>query len=74
MAWRRPKTPVPLDKIKIIALMVLWSQEAEIDNLVLEELLDDEGVRACTDRGRALPVARRSAYSAHARRFVFALS
>ena len=41
-----PETPVPLDKIKIIALMVLWSQEAEIDNLVLEELLDDEGVRA----------------------------
>ena len=40
-----PETPVPLDKIKIIALMVLWSQEAEIDNLVLEELLDDEGVR-----------------------------
>ena len=34
---------VSLQKIKIIALMVLWSQEAEIDNLVLEELLDDEG-------------------------------
>ncbi|MNI85103.1 Protein Smg [compost metagenome] len=40
-----PETPVPLSKIKIIALMVLWSQEAEIDNLVLEELLDEEGVR-----------------------------
>ncbi len=39
------ESPVPLSKIKIIALMVLWSQEAEIDNLVLEELLDDEGVR-----------------------------
>ena len=48
-----PETPVPLDKIKIIALMVLWSQEAEIDNLVLEELLDDEGVRRLRDRGRA---------------------
>ena len=48
-----PETPVPLDKIKIIALMVLWSQEAEIDNLVLEELLDDEACGACTDRGRA---------------------
>jgi Smg protein len=36
---------VPLSKIKIIALMVLWSQEAEIDNLVLEELLDDDGTR-----------------------------
>lgn len=40
-----PESPVPLSKIKIVALMVLWSQEAEIDNLVLEELLDDEGAR-----------------------------
>jgi Smg protein len=40
-----PDSPVPLSKIKIIALMVLWSQEAEIDNLVLEELLDEDGVR-----------------------------
>ena len=38
-------SPVSLDKVKIVALMVLWSQEAEIDNLVLEELLDDDGVR-----------------------------
>ncbi|MDQ2136933.1 DUF494 domain-containing protein [Alcaligenaceae bacterium A4P071] len=44
-AYASPESPVPLAKIKIIALMVLWSQEAEIDNLVLEELLDDEGVR-----------------------------
>jgi len=44
-ALASPVTPVPLSKLKIIALMVLWSQEAEIDNLVLEELLDDDGVR-----------------------------
>lgn len=30
---------VNLERIKIIALMVLWSQEAEIDHLILEELL-----------------------------------
>ena len=28
-----------LDRIKVIALMVLWSQEAEVDHLILEELL-----------------------------------
>ena len=44
-ALAAPETPVPLSRIKIIALMVLWSQEAEIDNLVLEELLDDEAGR-----------------------------
>jgi Smg protein len=38
-----PDTPIPLSEMKIIALMVLWSQEAEIDNLVLDALLDDEG-------------------------------
>jgi len=42
-AFASPDSPVSLAKIKIVALMVLWSQEAEIDNLVLEELLDDEG-------------------------------
>jgi Smg protein len=41
--WRPPDTPIPLSEMKIIALMVLWSQEAEIDNLVLDALLDDEG-------------------------------
>ncbi len=30
---------VNLTRIKVIALMVLWSQEAEIDHLILEELL-----------------------------------
>jgi Smg protein len=37
--------PVSLQKIKIIALMVLWSQEAEVDHLILEELLRDDGDR-----------------------------
>lgn len=32
-------TPVSLERVKVIALMVLWSQEAEIDYLILEELL-----------------------------------
>ncbi len=31
---------VPLSKLKIIVLMVLWSQQVNIDLLVLEELLD----------------------------------
>ena len=35
-------TPVSLSKIKIIALMVLWSHEIEIDHLVFEELLTDD--------------------------------
>ena len=39
------ESPVSLEKIKIIALMVLWSQEAEIDHLVLEELLTDDRSR-----------------------------
>ncbi len=44
-ALASPEAPVPLSCTKIIALMVLWSQEAEIDNLVLDELLEDEGGR-----------------------------
>jgi len=44
-ALAAPEAPVPLSCTKIIALMVLWSQEAEIDNLVLDELLEDESGR-----------------------------
>jgi Smg protein len=33
--------PVQLAKLKLIVLMVLWSQQADIDVLLLEELLDD---------------------------------
>ena len=37
-------SPLSLAEIKVLALMVLWSQEAEVDHLVFEELLtDDEG-------------------------------
>lgn len=36
------ESPVPLDKIKIVALMVLWNHEAEIDHLIFEELLTDD--------------------------------
>lgn len=35
------ETPVPLDMIKVIVLMVLWSQQADVDVLLLEELLGD---------------------------------
>jgi Smg protein len=31
--------------MKVIVLMVLWSQEAEVDALILEELLDDGSPR-----------------------------
>ncbi len=33
--------PVALARLKVIVLMVLWSQQADIDALMLEELLDD---------------------------------
>lgn len=39
------EAPVALDQIKIIVLMVLWSQGEEPDALILDELIDDEGPR-----------------------------
>lgn len=39
------ETPVTLDKLKIIVLMVLWSQGEEPDALILDELIDDEQPR-----------------------------
>ncbi|NYT37893.1 DUF494 family protein [Allopusillimonas soli] len=39
------ESPISLAKIKIIALMVLWSQEVEVDHLVFEELLADDRTR-----------------------------
>ena len=36
------ESPVALDEMRIIALMVLWSQETEVDHLLLEELLNGE--------------------------------
>lgn len=41
------ESPVPLAKIKIVALMVLWSHEAEIEHLIFEELIADDDERAC---------------------------
>jgi Smg protein len=37
--------PVSIEAMKVIVLMVLWSQEAEVDALILEELLDDGSPR-----------------------------
>jgi Smg protein len=37
---------VPLEMLKVIVLMVLWSQQADIDVLLLEELLDTGSDRA----------------------------
>jgi len=33
--------PVPVARLKLIVLMVLWCQQTEIDVLLVEELLDD---------------------------------
>jgi len=41
-AQATPESPVSLDCMRIIALMVLWSQETEVDHLLLEELLNGE--------------------------------
>jgi len=38
-------SPVPLEKLRIIVLMVLWSQEADIDTLFLAELIEDDSQR-----------------------------
>ena len=37
---------IPLDMMKVIVLMVLWSQQVDIDVLLLEELLHDGSARA----------------------------
>jgi len=37
------ESPLSVETIKTIALMVLWSQEAEVDRLILEELLRHDG-------------------------------
>ena len=39
------ETPIPLEMLKVIVLMVLWSQQADIDVLLLEELLDSGSER-----------------------------
>lgn len=40
------ETPISLEMLKVIVLMVLWSQQADIDVLLLEELLGADGDRA----------------------------
>ncbi len=37
------ETPISLEMLKVIVLMVLWSQQADIDVLLLEELLGAGG-------------------------------
>jgi Smg protein len=32
---------IPLDKFKVIVLMVLWSREEDLEPLIVEELLYD---------------------------------
>jgi Smg protein len=39
------ETPIPLDKLKIIVLMMLWSQGKEPDLLMFDELLSDEQIK-----------------------------
>jgi len=34
-------SPLPLSTLKVVVLMVLWSQQADINLLLLEEMLDD---------------------------------
>jgi Smg protein len=35
-----PEAPIALERLKIIVLMVLWSQSVDVDLLLLQELLD----------------------------------
>ena len=35
------EAPIELERLKIIVLMVLWSQSVDVDLLLLQELLDD---------------------------------
>jgi len=44
-AMALPDDTVGLDKLKVIILMVLWTQHGDVDTLVLEELLAEGGPR-----------------------------
>lgn len=37
-----PEHPVPLSRLKVIVLMVLWSEAQPMDTLILDELLNEE--------------------------------
>ncbi|MGG4775631.1 DUF494 domain-containing protein [Alcaligenaceae bacterium 429] len=39
------ESPIALEKIKIITLIVLWSNDAEVEHLIFEELVTDDGDR-----------------------------
>lgn len=41
------ESPLSVGKMKIIALMVLWNHDTEIDQLVFEELINDDYERLC---------------------------
>ena len=49
------ETPISIDKLKVIVLMVLWSQQADIDVLLLEELLGAGDDKNLTGSVGALP-------------------
>jgi Smg protein len=36
------ETPITIDRLKIIVLMVLWSQSVDVDLILLQDLLDDD--------------------------------
>jgi len=36
------ETPIALERLKIIVLMVLWSQAVDVDLMLLRDLLDDD--------------------------------
>jgi Smg protein len=36
------EAPITLERLKIIVLMVLWSQSVDVDLMLLQELLDDD--------------------------------
>lgn len=42
-AMALPEDPLPLSTLKVIVLMVLWSREQELDSLLVEALLTEEG-------------------------------
>jgi len=39
------ETPIPVDKLKIIVLMMLWSQGKEPDLLMFDELLSEDQIK-----------------------------
>lgn len=42
-AMALPDSSLTLSRFKVIVLMVLWQQDAPMDSLILDELLDEDG-------------------------------